>query len=88
MELFHRVALKYFDADGDGRLNDRETAELDRVFKLNDLSLSDFLALPQRDRGAAEELWTAQVLDLNVKLQKEQAAVVRKQLAIYHPEFG
>lgn len=87
MSLFEQVALKYFDVDQDGCLNDRERSELERVNRLNDLSLPEFLALPDTIREAAEELWTAHVFDLNVRHQVEQSRKFRKELAKYRPEF-
>ncbi|WP_315785118.1 MULTISPECIES: hypothetical protein [unclassified Bradyrhizobium] len=83
MDLYKKVALKYFDQDADGSLNDREEAELLRVKELNKLSLIEFRSFPAKDQEIAEELWTADILDRNLKLLQDQTDLRRLELSAY-----
>lgn len=89
MDLLERVSLHYFDTDGDGKLSSEEARERQRVLELNNLSLAEFLTLSPEDRQAAEELWTARVIDANLRRQQERLERTDRQFQKFRPpSFG
>ncbi|MBO9545429.1 hypothetical protein [Caulobacter sp.] len=82
MSLVEKVALHHFSHSPESELSDAEKVEIEEVQSLNALPLEQFQELPDEVRELAEELWTARVVDANLRRQAERRALVEKELMI------
>mgnify|MGYP001604576407 CR=1 FL=1 len=69
---FHAVALRDFDKDGDGELNETEMTVMQETYDLWELEAEEFSKLPENVRETVHDMRGAHVLDVNVKRQQER----------------
>ncbi len=82
MSLVEKVALRHFEHSPEGKLSEAEKVKLREVQELNALPLGEFQELPQRMQEFAEDLWTARVVDANLRRQAERRALIEQDLAL------
>lgn len=81
MSLVERVALSHFEHSSGSALTPGEKVEVKKVQELNELPLEDFQELPKETQEFAEDLWTAQVVEVNVRRQAERRTRIQRLLA-------
>jgi hypothetical protein len=80
-DLIEEIILKHLQDVHKPQTVESATAEAERIDEMNSLTLDEFLELPKEDQEVAEDVWTAKVLEANVRRQEERRQrIVQEQI--------